>query len=166
MGATGRLNLCSAIFDVRPVDYERSSRGLLIGSGAGVLMAVMDLASCFRYAIDVDQCRGRMDRLGAWLRALDRNGLVDRIAVCGWFSITDPKEIAGALAGLSAPILVYAGGGLGREQFADFVVVDTLEQFLRRVDETLTAFPLDKGNGATALQDESKRPLEPSARVL
>jgi hypothetical protein len=165
MGYTGRVNLARAIFDVPLTDYGRESRGLLIGSGAGVLMAVMDVAPCFRFAVDVDQCRGREDRLRGLVRALDGNGLVDLIAVCGWFSITNPKEIAGALAGLSAPVLVYTGAGLGREQFADFAVVDTLEQFLRRIDQTLTAAPRDEGNGAALLQDESKRAFEPFARV-
>jgi hypothetical protein len=165
MGYAGRVTLCNAIFDVPAADYGRSSRGVLIGSGAGVLMAVMDAAPCFRFAVDVDQCRGREDRLRAWLRALDRNGLVDRIAVCGWFSITDPKEIAGALAGLSAPVLVYAGAGLGREVFAELPVVDTLDEFLRRVAQPLGAGPRHEGNGASLRQDEAERPLEPFARM-
>jgi hypothetical protein len=168
MGDCERIGFCAAIFDVPLADYGVSSRGrgLLIGSGAGVLMAVMDVAPKFRFAVDLDQCRGREDRLRDFVRALDGNGLVDLIAVCGWFSISDPKEIAGALAGLSAPVLVYAGAGLGREVFAKQIVVDTLEEFLRRVSQPLAAAPRHEGNGAPVPQHERERPLEPFARIL
>lgn len=145
MGYFGRLNLCNSIFGIHPVDYRRESYGLLVGSGAGTMMAVMDVAPRFRFAIDVDQYRGREPRLCEWLAALDRNGLVDLIAVCGWFSITSPSVLAGALDTLSAPVIVYSGAGLGREIFAQATFTDCLDEFLRRVEHALLPTPRDKG---------------------
>lgn len=136
MGHSQRLNLCNAIFGISIFDYRRPSYGLLIGSGAGIMMSVMDCAPRFRYALDIDHFRGEEDRLRGWIRAVDKNKLVDLIALCGWFSITDPKCIAGALENLSAPVVIYSGGGLGREIFAKLPLVETLDELLRRVEQT------------------------------
>jgi hypothetical protein len=127
------LNFCSALFDVPVVDYRRISRGLLIGSGAGVMMAVMDVCERFRYAVDLDQCRGFEARFCDWVRALDRNGLVDLIALAGWFSISNPASIAAALQQVNVPTLVYSGAGMGREHFGNLQLADTLEDFLALV---------------------------------
>jgi hypothetical protein len=127
------LTFCSALFDVPVVDYRRISRGLLIGSGAGVMMAVMDVCERFRYAVDLDQCRHREDRFCDWVRALDRNGLVDMIALAGWFSISNPASIAAALQRVNVPTIVYSGAGMRRELFGNLMLVDTLDDFLTLV---------------------------------
>lgn len=145
MGYSGRLNLCNGIFGIYPADYSRASYGLLIGSGAGTMMAVMDIAPRFRFALDADHYRGREDRVCDWLRAMDRNGLVDLVAVCGWFSISDPAPLAGALGTLSAPTIVYSGAGLGREIFSKVTFTDTLDEFLRHVDQAERAAPRHEG---------------------
>jgi len=132
MGHEGRLNLCSALFDVPVVDYRRASRGLLIGSGAGVMIAVMDASDRFRYAVDLDQRRGREERFCDWVLALDRNRLVDLIALAGWFSISDPTMIAATMQQVSTPTIVYSGAGLWREKFGNLLLVETLEEFLCR----------------------------------
>jgi hypothetical protein len=163
MGYSGRLNLCNGIFGIHPVDYRRASYGLLIGSGAGVMMGVMDIAPRFRFALDADQYRGRETYLCDWIRAMDRNCLVDLIAVCGWFSITDPIPLAGALDTLSAPTVVYSGGGLGREIFEQASFTDSLDEFLRRVEHALLPAPFDKGKRLRSAQDPAERSLEPSA---
>jgi hypothetical protein len=135
MGYAGRLNLCRPVFDIPLIDYNRPSYGLLIGSGAGTMMAIMDASVRFRFALDLDDCRGREHKLCAFLRALDRNGLIDLVALAGWFSITDPKPIAAALKGLSAPVIIYSGAGLAREVFGDLPLVDTLDDFLVRAKQ-------------------------------
>jgi len=137
MGYQGRLTLCNAIFGIPLIDYHRASFGLLIGSGAGSMMAIMDVSPRFRFAVDIDQCRGREGHMADWLRALDRNALVDLVALAGWFSISDPKPIAHALRALHVPVLVYSGAGLRRELFSGLALSDTLEAFLLRV-ETVT----------------------------
>ena len=133
MSYAGCLNLCRALFDVPLIDYNRPSYGLLIGAGAGSMMAIMDASTRFRFAIELDACRGREDSLRGLIRALDRNGLIDLVALAGWFSITDPKPIAAALKGLTAPVIIYSGAGLARDIFDDIPFVDTLDEFLARV---------------------------------
>jgi hypothetical protein len=135
MGYAGRLNLCRALFDIPLIDYGRPSYGLLIGSGAGTMMAIMDASARFRFALDLDDCRGKEHKLFAFIRALDRNGLIDLVALAGWFSITDPKPIAGALKDLSAPVIIYSGAGLARDVFGDLPFVDTLDDFLARAKQ-------------------------------
>ena len=135
MGYAGRLNLCRAVFDIRLIDYGRPSYGLLIGSGAGTMMAIMDASVRFRFALDLDDCRGREHKLFGFIRALDRNGLIDLVALAGWFSITDPKPIAAVLKGLSAPVIIYSGAGLAPEVFGDLPFVDTLDDFLARAKQ-------------------------------
>ena len=132
MGFDGRRRLCRVLFCVPVIDYRRASNGLLIGSGAGIMAAIMDATQRFRFAVDLDDCRDD-DRLCAWVRALDRNGLVDLIALAGWFSISDPTEIAATLRGLSVPTIVYSGAGLRREAFGNLPLLDTLDGFLSRL---------------------------------
>ena len=132
MGNALRLNFCSQIFGIPVIDYRRSSAGLLVSSGGGIMLAVMDACDRFRYAIDMDQCRGREDRLCDWLRAIDLNGLVDFIAFAGWFSISDPMSIANVLRLMRTEVLIYSGAGLARELFNDLPLVDNLGIFLRR----------------------------------
>lgn len=162
MGDQGRLTLCNAIFDVPVLDYARPSRGLLIGSGSGIMMAVMDASDRFRFAVDLDQCRDH-DALCDWVHALDRNGLVDLIAIAGWFSISSPKKIAGALSRVRVPAIVYVGAGLGREAFANCLVVDTLEEFLGRVAQAESTGPRHEGHGPAVAKHEPERPFEPAA---
>jgi hypothetical protein len=128
-----RRSLCRALFCVPVIDYHRASSGLLIGSGAGIMTAIMDATQRFRFAIDLDQCRDEQDRLCAWVQTLDRNGLVDLIALAGWFSISDPTAIAATLRGLSVPTVVYSGAGLRREAFGNLPLLDTLDGFLSRL---------------------------------
>jgi hypothetical protein len=135
MGYAGRLNLCRAVFDIPLIDYGRPTYGLLIGSGAGTMMAIMDASIRFRFALDLDDCRGREHKLFAFIRALDRNWLIDLVALAGWFSITDPKPIAAALKGLSTPVIIYSGAGLARDVFGDLPFVDTLDDFLARAKQ-------------------------------
>src|SRR5437763_15091234 len=135
MGYTGRLNLCRSLFDIPLIDYGRPSYGLLVGSGAGTMMAIMDASHRFRFAVDLDECRGREHKLCAFIRALDRNSLIDFVALAGWFSITDPKPIAAAFEGLTVAVIIYSGAGLAREVFGHVRFVDTLDEFLARVQE-------------------------------
>jgi hypothetical protein len=157
MGYAGCLNLCRALFNIPLIDYERPSYGLLIGSGAGSMMAIMDASARFRFALDLDACRGREDSLRGFIRALDRNRLIDLVALAGWFSITDPKPIAAAVKGLTAPVIIYSGAGLARDVFGDIPFFDTLEEFLARMQ------PLDRS--APVLMPELAG-LAPSEAVL
>ena len=64
--------------------------GLLLASGAGIMMAVMDAAPELRWALDVDTMRESMHRIPTLVVALDRNSDARFIAFVGWFSLDSP----------------------------------------------------------------------------
>jgi hypothetical protein len=105
------------------------------------MMAIMDASVRFRFALDLDDYRGKEHKLFAFIRALDRNGLIDLVALAGWFSITDPKPIAAVLKGLSAPVIIYSGAGLAREAFGGLPFVETLDDFLARAKQAELPLP-------------------------
>lgn len=89
---------------------EHDRRGLLISSGAGIMSSVMDQVP-FRYCVDTDELRGRMDWLESFVAAM--HSLDSRVAICGWFSYSDPEPLTRlALACRPDEIPVYFGGGL------------------------------------------------------
>lgn len=96
----------AALARVPLTDYDRPSSGLLVSSGAGIMMAVMDAAPALRWCVDIDGLPARAD-LEFFLRLAD--GDAEPLAVCGWFSITDPTTLRRALGALRARALVYAG---------------------------------------------------------
>lgn len=118
------LEQASRFYGVPLIDYERpSARGLLVSSGSGIMMSVMDKVPALRWCVDVDML-GPTARLTDFLVMAD--AFVERIAVCGWFSITDPAPLRAAVAALSRAPLVYAGHielGAGRQ-------VPTLGEFI------------------------------------
>lgn len=104
-------------------DYRRHSAGLLIGSGCGIMMAVMDECPCYRWCFDQDEVPGGFDLAGvlAWL-----SRYCSPVGLAGWFTVSDPARIAAALRELPVPPLVYAGHrhlGVGAEaaSLADFI---------------------------------------------
>jgi len=159
------VKLAAAIFGIPLADYRRSGGGVLIGSGAGITMAIMDASARFRFALDMDECRGRDDALCSWIRALDRNRLVDLIALAGWFSISDPKKIAGALNSISTPAIAYSGAGLERSAFR-VPLFDTLEDFLRHVDDPLFPGHRDERDVTRIDEHPGERAFEELARMF
>lgn len=111
------------------IDYgaDRPGDWLLIGSGCGIMMAVMDVELRFRYCFDIDSIKEPTARLDQWLMAVET--IVSRIAVVGWFSITDPAPLRTALNCLKCRPLVYAGMG-ACELFPNHCTVATLDQFI------------------------------------
>jgi len=133
----GDLSLACRLFGIRVIDYERPAKGLLIGSGAGIMLAVMDACPNLRLCLDVDECAGD---LACWLRCLARNGLIDLLAIAGWFSITDPAVLAGAVRAVPVPTLIYVGGGIGAEHFiGGDLCTDNLDIFLAEVQKKRAA---------------------------
>lgn len=53
------------------VEYDRPSRGLLISSGCGTMMAVMDAAPALRWCLDIDGL-GPRSRLAPFLQMASR----------------------------------------------------------------------------------------------
>lgn len=121
------LEQASRLYGVPLIDYERpTARGLLVSSGSGIMMSVMDKVPSLRWCVDVDGL-GRRARLADFLVIAD--AVVERIAVCGWFSITDPAPLRNAVAALPRAPLVYVGHielGAGRQMATLGEFIDAL----------------------------------------
>jgi len=76
------------------IDYGRDSSGLLLSSGSGTMMAVMDHAPALRFCLDIDAQTDEA-RLGAFLQLAARH--CAPIAIAGWFSITPPGPLLDAV---------------------------------------------------------------------
>ena len=62
------------------IDYCREGDGLLVSSGCGVMLAVMDNARTIRWCLDIDGMKDKA-ALAAWLPAAER--IARRVYVCG-----------------------------------------------------------------------------------
>jgi hypothetical protein len=111
--------------------YGREDDWLLVASGCGIMMSIMDAEPRFRWCVDIDSIRHPCAKLDQWLIGMEM--LVSRVCVAGWFSITNPEQLRAALAGLETPPLVYAGTG-GARLFPGCETATTLADFLRRLD--------------------------------
>jgi hypothetical protein len=82
------------------VDYGREGNWMLISSGAGIMMAIMDAEPRFRWCVDIDGIRDtrRFVRWAQWAEHF-----VGRVAVAGWFSLTDPALLRSAVISLRVP---------------------------------------------------------------
>lgn len=105
------------------VDYHRG-RGVLISSGCGIMMAVMDQVP-FRWCFDTDRLdAGGLARLPDFAELA---GAVTPIAICGWFSYSNPAPLAEAMRRAGSQ-LCYAG----HVRFGIEGEATTLEEFLER----------------------------------
>lgn len=106
-------------------DYRRDSTGLLVSSGAGIMIAVMDACPVFRWCLDIDRNKDA-ERLASFLFCADLR--VDPFGVVGWFSITPPAPLQAALRRLPnlGRVLAYTKGAVMPAGFH----FDTLESFI------------------------------------
>ena len=108
------------------IDYARDARGVLVSSGCGIMMAIMDEARTLRWCVDIDELprENRLHDFMLWLPRLARP-----IAVAGFFSLTDPTPLRMSVAALSDAI-TYGGAGvsLGGSECS------TLRDFLDKVN--------------------------------
>jgi hypothetical protein len=70
------------------IDYERPSSGLLVTSGSGILLAVMDVCPVYRWCFDQDELDAGVD-LAGFLTWADR--FCSPVGMAGWFNVTDPE---------------------------------------------------------------------------
>ena len=100
---------------------------LLLSSGCGIMMAVMDADQRFRWCVDVDGLKDR-SRFARWAGWSQR--LVAGVAVVGWFSITDPSLLRQAVAAMDQMPLAYTPGvELGAKHCG------SLEEFLQQLQD-------------------------------
>lgn len=93
-------------------DAYEDRRGVLLGSGCGLMMGVMD-AVPFRWCMDTDELKlhqnpYRVYQLTQFVEMVSR-APDGGIALAGWFSISDPTPFRTAFAELDPPGIVYAG---------------------------------------------------------
>jgi hypothetical protein len=72
------------------IDYERQGDSILIASGAGVMMTIMDVVPRFKYCVDIDSYRHINNRVPQLINALDLNCNLAVIGIAGWFTIDTP----------------------------------------------------------------------------
>jgi hypothetical protein len=90
------------VTDYRTRDDDGGARGngLLVSSGAGMMMAAMDCCPSLRWCVDVDDLRGRPTaRVTDFLLCAER--VASPLAICGWFSISNPDEIVAAVRAMN-----------------------------------------------------------------
>ena len=111
---TFTIEQASRLYRVPLVDYGRPSTGVLVSSGCGIMMGVMDACPELRWCVDIDDLKRRPEaRIADFLLMAER--ACEVVAVCGWFSLTDPTCLREAVAALEAPV-TYGGGGVWLKQ--------------------------------------------------
>jgi hypothetical protein len=113
----------AVIAGVRLIDYQRPACGVLVSSGSGIMLGVMDAVPALRWCVDIDVPGAARD-VEFFLRLLD--GEAAPIGICGWFSITKPDQLRSAVKTMREPPVVYTGNvrlGAGIE-------AHTLEAFI------------------------------------
>lgn len=93
------------------IDYKRLGDGVLIASGCGIMMSIMDAVPRYRYCIDVDSFRQIQSRLPQMLSALDKNCHLKIIGIAGWFSLDKPDALQQSQQRITnAQCVTYSGG--------------------------------------------------------
>lgn len=109
------------LYGVPLVDLERGN-GVLISSGCGLMMAVVDQVP-FRWCVDTDKLtKAQQHALASFVELAAASGPV---AVCGWFSYSDPAPLIAAIRACPKP-LAYSGG----KRFGVDGEHDSLERFV------------------------------------
>lgn len=116
----------SRLYRVPTIDYGRpEATGLLIASGCGLMMSVMDAVSGLRWCVDFDALKPDAS-LDSFLTVAAPGLSV--IGMCGWFTITKPETIRSVTS--REDVIVYGGNvrfGARREatSLRDFVTLLT-----------------------------------------
>jgi hypothetical protein len=77
-------------------DYGRQgASGVLVTSGTGIMLGIMDVAPCLRWCTDLDAAKGDRER-DFFLRLIDGEAPV--VAVAGWWTVSNPEPVRRALA--------------------------------------------------------------------
>jgi hypothetical protein len=108
------------------IDYKRQGDSVLIASGAGIMMSIMDVVPRFKYCIDIDSYRQINNRVPQLISALDLNCSLGIIGIAGWFSIDKPKALQEGISKIKKTKCVSYSGN-----YAVFPnEVSTLELFI------------------------------------
>jgi hypothetical protein len=117
-------------FGFNLIDYDRQGDSVLIASGAGIMMAIMDAVPRFKYCIDIDSYRQINSRVPQLINALDLNCNLGIIGIAGWFSIDKPEALQEGINKIKKTRCVSYSGN-----YAVFPnEVSTLELFIKNAN--------------------------------
>jgi len=104
-----RVEILAKLCGVPLTDYERDAEGVLVASGSGLMMSVMDHAPSIRWCVEYDErvCRGA--RWVEFIPALCEVAPI--VVVAGWFTVTDPTELRAAVAACPSSCAPITYGG-------------------------------------------------------
>lgn len=108
-----RIQLIRSCYDVDIINYNRNGSALLIGSGCGITLGIMDSILKIGYSLDIDSYRDR-EHLIDWETIgviIDHAGF-SFIAMAGWFTLDTPvifEKLQKAIK--KTPLYNYEGGG-------------------------------------------------------
>ncbi len=119
------LNEFARLFDVELIDYERSGDGIVLSSGAGIGVALMDVLTHCRYFIDIDLYRNKSidwEAVGILLSMKCKTSIV----AAGWFSFDSSSNFDAFCRGVVACTLYRYEGGrdVMLSEFIDTVTFD------------------------------------------
>jgi len=129
------MSFLSEVYGIEPFDYGRlNSRSILIAAGTGLMLSVMDQCPSIRWCLDVDiLTQAQRANLANWLTCV--GNVTERVIVAGWFSSTNPRPLASAVARLRRSRLTcyVQFHGVGEDPFRDLRTAETLAQLLEQV---------------------------------
>lgn len=152
-----QLEEAAALCGVHLVDYgkhrgsygDRRGGALLIASGSGLMMSIMDAEPEFRWCCDIDVGGNAVDF------AILASRTVGLIGLAGWFSFHDPEPFREILRlPLACHVIAYGGNvALGCETLQDFLaacaaLVPLLHACVPTKREPLDWHPIDELDGA------------------
>lgn len=116
------VELAGRLCAVPIIDWNRGE-GVLIGSGCGMMMAIMDETQ-LRWAVDSDSALGA--NWQDFIDAMVMNG--HRVVLAGWFSNSSPRIFSCALE--RHPDLLVYGGSF---KFGSANEAESLEDLIARI---------------------------------
>lgn len=111
-------------FSIQIHDYDRPGYGLLIASGFGLGMALMDILPQCRYFFDIDNYRNNQIDWECLGIRLSFAGL-RQIILVGWFTVDSSTNFDNLARGILIDKLIYRGGSESLKNFVHRVHAET-----------------------------------------
>jgi hypothetical protein len=121
---------------IETIEFPRTSRGLLVAAGTGLMLSLMDQVPKLRWCVDADGFGDRQrDALPAWLQCMQN--VTSFIVVAGWYCSTNPEPLARAVRPLrDSRLRVYVQcRGVGGDAFAGHRTANTLDELIAQANE-------------------------------
>lgn len=120
-----RVRAIAAGYSLDVIEYDRDGDAILISSGCGIMMAVMDEVPRIKWCVDIDRtgCDARLRDFIQWAHYF----LCMPVFIVGWFSITDPDPLRSLVISIRGDAIAYTPsvelGAKHVETLAEFVEI-------------------------------------------